>query len=101
MIENAQEKGLPLENLERGEGTRAAQKNRYEAQKQIRKEQGPPPKGYDYDQYPYASTKQGGSGAHVEPVFSDENQAVGRDLRQFYRKHGITTGGKFDVKITE
>ncbi|WP_236335725.1 NucA/NucB deoxyribonuclease domain-containing protein [Paenibacillus auburnensis] len=101
MLENAQEKGHSLENLERGEGTRAAQKNRYEAQKQIRKEQGPPPQGYDYDEFPYASTKQGGAGAHVEPVLNNENQAVGRDLGQFYRINGIAKNGKFDVKIID
>lgn len=36
--------------------------------------------GFDYDEFPYASTKQGGMGAHIELVPSIENQAVGRDL---------------------
>ena len=40
----------------------------------------------NYDEYPYAPTKQGGKGAHVESVLSEENQAVGRDLGQFYKK---------------
>ncbi|WP_210429395.1 RHS repeat-associated core domain-containing protein [Paenibacillus dendritiformis] len=101
MLENAQNNGHSLENLQRGAGTRAAKKNRYEAQKQIRKEQGPPPKGYDYDEFPYASTKQGGAGSHVEPVPSAENQAAGRDLGQFYRKHGLKENDYFDVKIID
>ncbi|SDO05084.1 Deoxyribonuclease NucA/NucB [Paenibacillus sp. yr247] len=101
MLENAQENGHSLENLQRGGGTREAQKNRYEAQKQIRKEQGPPPEGHDYDEFPYASTKQGGAGAHVEPVPSEENQAVGRDLGQFYKKNGINENDSFDIKITD
>ena len=33
-----------------------------------------------------ASTTKGGSGAHVETVASTENQAVGRDLGEFYRQ---------------
>jgi len=101
MLENAQKNGHSLEGLERGSGTRAAQKNRYEAQKEIRKKQGPPPKGCDYDEFPYASTKQGGAGSHVEPVQSAENQAVGRDLGKFYREQAIKENGKFDIKITD
>ena len=101
MLENAQSEGHSLEGLERGEGTRAARKNRYESQKEIRKKQGGPPKGYDYDEFPYASTKQGGKGAHVEPVPSVENQAVGRDLGQFYRKYNIKCGDKFNIKIVD
>ena len=60
MLENAEKIGHPLKNLIRGAGTRAAQRNRYESQKEIRKLKGGPPKGYDYDEFPYASTKQGG-----------------------------------------
>ena len=100
MLENAQVKGHSFENLERGSGTRAAKKNRYESQKEIRKKNGPPPTGFDYDEFPYASTKQGGKGAHVEPVPSSENQAVGRDLGKFYRENNIKEGDKFNIKIT-
>ena len=99
MLDNAQEYGHSLEGLERGGGTREAQRNRYNAQKEIRKQQGQPPEGFDYDEFPYASTKQGGSGAYVEPVPSAENQAVGRDLGQFYRKYGLKENDKYDVKI--
>ena len=101
MLENAQKKGHSLTDLERGSGTRAAKKNRYESQKEIRKVNGGPPTGYDYDEFPYASTIQGGAGAHVEPVLSIENQAVGRDLGAFYRNSNINQGDKYDVKIVD
>lgn len=101
MLENAQEEGHPLKGLKKGSGTREAQKNRYEAQKEIRKQQGAPPEGYDYDEFPYASTKQGGKGAHVEPVPSEENQAAGRDLGQFYKKYKIKEDDVFDIEINK
>ncbi|MCF6346349.1 MAG: NucA/NucB deoxyribonuclease domain-containing protein, partial [Thiomicrorhabdus sp.] len=101
VIENAEKKGLPIKNLERGSGTKAAQRNRRRAQAEMRKKNGPPPKGYDYDEFPYASSNQGGKGAHVEPVKSTENQAAGRDLGNFYRENGIKEGDKYDVKITD
>ena len=69
--------------------------------RKIRKENGPPPTGYDYDEFPYASTKQGGKGAHVEPVPSSENQEVGRELGVFYLKNHIGEGDKFDIRIVE
>ena len=100
-LENANREGHSFKNLQRGAGIREAKKNRYQSQKQIRKKQGGPPKGYDYDEYPYASTKQGGKGAHVEPVLSEENQAVGRDLGQFYKKNNIKENDMFDVKIVD
>ena len=101
MLENAQEKGHSLEGLERGAGTRAAASNRYHAQKEIRKEKGAPPEGHDYDEFPYASTKQGGAGSHVEPVISEENQAAGRKLGAFYRENNIKENDKFDIEITD
>ena len=99
MLDNAQKNGHSLEALERNSGTRAAKKNRYNAQKNARKMHGAPPKGYDYDEFPYASTKQGGLGAHVELVPSSENQDVGRALGIFYRKHHIQDGDIFNVRI--
>ena len=99
MIENAQAKGHSLKGLKKGSGTSEADKNRYNSQKEIRKLQGPPPKGFDYDEFPYASTKQGGAGAHVELVSSSENQAAGRDLGQFYRKYGLKENDEFDVQL--
>ena len=101
MIENAVKKGHPTKNLKRGNGTNAAKKNRYESQKAIRKKNGAPQKGHDYDEYPYASTEQGGRGAHIEEVPSAENQAAGRDLGNFYRENDIKTGDTFDIELIE
>ena len=99
MLKNAQGKGHSLKGLKKGSGTSEADKNRYNSQKEIRKLQGPPPKGFDYDEFPYASTKQGGAGAHVELVPSAENQAAGRDLGQFYRKYKLKENDEFDVQL--
>ena len=101
MLDNAVGKGHSLENLKRGKGTKAAKKNRYESQKDIRKKQGGPKKDHDYDEFPYASTTQGGKGAHVEEVLSAENQAAGRELGEFYRKEGIKPDDIFDIKIID
>lgn len=99
MLENARAKGHPLTGQTRNGGRRAARRNRYESQKDIRRREGPPPTGHDYDEFPYASTRQGGAGAHVEPVRSEENQAVGRDLGAFYANNNIQDGDSFDVRI--
>ena len=48
-----------------------------------------------------ASTAQGGSGAHVETVPSTENQAVGRDLGEFYRQFDINAGDQFDIALVD
>ena len=101
MLENAIEKGHSLKRLKKGKGTKAARKNRYNAQKEIRKKQGSPKEGYDYDEFPYASTEQGGTGSHIEEVLSTENQAAGRKLGQFYRKNKMGAGDEFDIKIID
>lgn len=75
--------------------TDITRKKRYE------KKQGGPRNGYDYDEFPYASTEQGGQGAHVEEVLSGENQAAGRKLGVFYREKGVKHGDKFNIKIVE
>ncbi|WP_080732440.1 polymorphic toxin-type HINT domain-containing protein [Porphyromonas gulae] len=100
LIEDAIKDGHPTK-LRRGAGKKAAKKNRYEAQKPIRKKQGNPKTGYDYDEYPYASTQQGGKGAKVKEVPSSENQAVGRDLGRFYRENEIRNGDQFSIEIID
>lgn len=99
MLDNAFENGHSLKNLKRAKGTKAASKNRHPYQKDIRKKQGGPKKDHDYDEFPCASTEQGGKGAHVEEVLSSENQAAGRDLGKFYREQGIKHGDDFDIEI--
>ena len=48
-------------------------KNRYESQKAIRKKQGGSPKRYDYDKFPYASTKQEGDSFNIEIIEQEQN----------------------------
>ena len=91
--------GHSLTKVKRGKGTKAAKKNRYESQKDIRKQKGGPKKGHDYDEYPYALPEQGGKGARIEEVPSGENQAAGRKLGEFYRKDNIKHGDEFDIEI--
>ena len=100
LIEEAKREGLPT-RLKRGAGKKAAKKNRYEAQKAIRKKQGGPKEGFDYDEYPYASTQQGGKGAKIKEVPSSENQEVGRNLGKFYKDNEIGNGDYFDIEIIE
>jgi hypothetical protein len=101
MLRNAQAGGHSLLDQKKGSGTKAASSNRYYSQKDIRKAQGGPPAGHDYDEFPYASTKQGGTGAHVEPVPSADNQDAGRKLGAFYRKHKLKENDSFDINILE
>lgn len=101
MVEEAIKKGFSLKGLTRGNGRKDAKKNRYESQKAIRKKRGGPDKGFDYDEFPYASTKQGGKGAYIKQVPSEVNQAAGRDLAKFYRENNIKPGDQFDIIIID
>jgi hypothetical protein len=51
------------------------------------------------DEYPFASTLEGGAGASVRSVPHDEQTRQGRDLSAFYITNRIGMGGRFDVKI--
>ena len=51
------------------------------------------------DEYPFASTEQGGAGASVRGVPLREQQAQGGTLRQFYRRNNIQVGDSFTVKV--
>jgi hypothetical protein len=44
------------------------------------------PIGYQLDEFPYASTAQGGFGAQAEMVPAAENRRQGGDLSKFYRR---------------
>lgn len=72
-----------------GDQQRAAQR-RYQATKKL------PPRGplYERDEYPYASTFEGGAGASVEYVPTQENRDQGtKELRPLYRT--MTQGEAF------
>jgi hypothetical protein len=51
------------------------------------------------DEYPFASTTQGGAGASVWPVPSDEQDEQGTDFWRFLSQNHITTGQSFIVEV--
>lgn len=59
-----------------------------------------PPKPYSCDEFPYASTAQGGKGAAVQKVLLSENQAQGANLGAFYNANRLFYGEEFHVKIS-
>lgn len=52
------------------------------------------------DEYPFASTQEGGSGARIEEVPLREQNCQGGTLRQEYRRAQINEGTEFLVVIT-
>ncbi len=51
------------------------------------------------DEYPFASTIEGGQGAHVTPVPLREQRIQGGQISSFYQKHGIGDGDPFAVEV--
>jgi Deoxyribonuclease NucA/NucB len=51
------------------------------------------------DEYPFASTAQGGAGASVAGVPLAEQRIQGGTLSSFYQKNNIGEGGAFQVKV--
>jgi len=51
------------------------------------------------DEYPFASTLEGGSGAFVSGVPIAEQRIQGGVINNFYRKAGILNGGRFNVTV--
>jgi hypothetical protein len=56
--------------------------------------------GGQCDEYPFASTRQGGDGAQEQEVPPRENQCQGGTLRARYAANGIVDGDDFLVVIT-
>lgn len=52
------------------------------------------------DEFPYASTAQGGKGAAVEHVNIHENTSQGNNLGAFYNANRLFYGEKFHVKVS-
>jgi RHS repeat-associated protein len=76
---------------------------RYEAVSKVR----PPGPGYSRDEYPYASTLQGGYDSDVYVVPQRENSVQGGLLKSFYRGQGqytaqgpVSIGDSFVVDVT-
>ncbi|CAB4023437.1 Hypothetical predicted protein [Paramuricea clavata] len=55
--------------------------------------------GNNCDEYPFASSREGGAGAEIKLVPSRENSKQGGLLGAFYRKHKIGNGGCYNVRV--
>jgi Deoxyribonuclease NucA/NucB len=58
------------------------------------------PKGESCDEFPYASTSQGGAGAARKAVKKKENDSQGGNLVGFYNANRLFYGEKFHVKVS-
>ena len=72
----------------------------------IRQNRAEATRGWDYtkgspDEFPYASTMQGGKGATVNGVSTLAQNKQGGRLRGFYRRENIQNGDFFRVKLIE
>jgi len=57
----------------------------------------PKVKGKDLDEYPFATTKEGGAGASVRPIAPGDNRGSGSSMGHQIR--GLPNGAKFEVKV--
>ncbi len=71
-------------------------RNRYHACKYL---PSPRPSGKECDEYPFASTYEGGQGASAELVPEQENQIQGGQLSAFYRSNNLRNGSQFIVGV--
>jgi len=55
--------------------------------------------GKSLDEFPFASSKEGGAGANVAEVDKKEQNKQGGKMSSFYQKHNIPDGGAFKVAI--
>jgi hypothetical protein len=55
--------------------------------------------GKSLDEFPFASSKEGGSDAKVAAIDKTEQNKQGGKMSSFYQKHNIPDGGAFTVKI--
>jgi hypothetical protein len=57
-------------------------------------------KGFWRDEFPYASTVEGGAGAWIGHTPAAEQRLQGQIIRAFYRLHNIRAGDQYRVHIT-
>lgn len=57
------------------------------------------PTGMSYDEYPFASTFEGGLGSNVRVVPARENNIQGGIMRAFYEKYNLQIGDQFRVEL--
>lgn len=60
-----------------------------------------PPQGYSLDEYPFASSVEGGEGAFVRAVPVGEQNYQGGVLSRFYQLNDIQVGDKYGVRFVE
>ena len=76
-----------------------ARKNRVAScQKDREKKLGEKPDGWSCDEYPFATTEEGGKDARVQWVPASENSKQGGKVSNFYRGNQVLDGDKFIVK---
>lgn len=95
MLSGMRPKGSKDMKLNRQTGRSKIRRTRRAALKG--KAKGPP--GTSLDEFPFASSAQGGAGAAVAPIPVGEQNAQGGKLSSFYQKHGITNGNAYIVKV--
>ena len=59
------------------------------------------PAGESLDEYPFASTTQGGRGSRFERVLVSEQNRQGGTLSSFYQKNDIKDGDPFRVEVRD
>lgn len=74
----------------------AIRKNRRAALKGAKKG----PSGTSLDEFPFASSTQGGKGAAVKAIRVSEQNAQGGKLSAFYQANGIGNGDSYWVQVT-
>jgi hypothetical protein len=95
-IATAQAKGKPSE-LTRITDKKKIDKNRRAACKKFKKQ---PPNNTSCDEYPFASTAQGGAGSSIRAVPVKEQNIQGGILSSFYRVNSIKNGSRFKVRVS-
>lgn len=56
-------------------------------------------KGKSLDEFPFASSKEGGKNANVMAISRKEQHKQGGEMSGFYKKHKIKNGKKYIVRV--
>jgi RHS repeat-associated protein len=77
--------------------TRVDKATRNQNRRDALRRQPRPPAGQSLDEYPFASSAEGGSGSVVRAVPEGEQDYQGGVLSRFYQNHGVNPGDVFNV----
>ena len=94
-IENAQQRGFSA-RLHRGLGTEDFRNNQ---RRLALRGLGQPPATKSWDEYPFASTVEGGGNTSIEPVPINEQRVQGGVINAFYLEEALTYQDPFWVEI--